>query len=197
MDFLVAHFAEIIFYLLAAAAVAGGIGVISFKNPVHSALSLLWTFLVVAALFILRHAEFLAAVQVMVYAGGIMVLFLFVIMLTNVKKLQAERVFLSQLAPVAVMGGILLGALIMAAILLGTLATVDSADPAIALQTVVDHGAEPEVVGNTEAVGNLLYRTYLVPFEVVSVVLLVAMVAAIIFGRKDPSLEVAKGGAER
>ena len=91
MDFLVTHFAELLFYVFAALAVAGGIGVVAFKSPVHSALSLLSTFLVVAVLFLLQHAEFVAAVQVMVYAGGIMVLFLFVMMLVNVRSLRPEN----------------------------------------------------------------------------------------------------------
>ena len=195
MDYLVTHFAEIVFYVLAALAVAGGVGVITLRNPVHSAMSLLGTFLVVAALFILRHAEFLAAVQVMVYAGGIMVLFLFVIMLVNVKKLKPEQVFLSQTAPVAILAGVLLGALMAAAVLLGVLAT--GGGDLEALTTVTDPGGEPELVGNTEAVGNLLYRKYLVPFEVVSVVLLVAMIGAIIFGRRDAALVSGERGAEQ
>jgi len=190
MDFLVTHFAEIMFYLFAGLAVAGGVGVIALRNPVHAAVSLLATFLMVAALFVLRHAEFLAAVQAMVYAGGIMVLFLFVIMLVNVKKLTPEKAFLSAQAPLAVAAGVLLGALMAVALLVGVIAGGE-ADPA-ALQTV-----GTEVLGNTEAVGWELYRTYLVPFEVVSVVLLVAMVGAIVFGRKDADLEGIDGGTEQ
>ncbi|MCG6964371.1 MAG: NADH-quinone oxidoreductase subunit J [Acidobacteria bacterium] len=186
MEFLTAHFATILFYILAGLTVAGGIGVISFKNPVHSALSLLGTFLMVAALFVLQHAEFLAAVQVLVYAGGILVLFLFVIMLVNIKRMQPEQVFLSRVAPLAVAVGITLGAIIAGLLLAGSLGH-PAAAPA-ALQSV-----QGQHVGNTEAVGWVLYTKYLVPFEIVSVVLLVAMVGAIIFGRKDPTLE-GRGG---
>jgi NADH-quinone oxidoreductase subunit J len=181
MDFLVANFAEILFYALAALTIAGGVGVIALRNPVHAALCLLWTFLMVAALFVLRHAEFLAAVQVLVYAGGIMVLFLFVIMLVNIRGIAPETVFLSQLGPLAIVAGVLVGALVAIAILLGVLAT-GSGDVA-ALQQVGG-----ETVGNTEAVAMVLYTKYLVPFEVVSVVLLVAMIGAIIFGRKDAAM---------
>ncbi len=181
MEFLVAHFAEILFYALAVLTVVGGIGVVALKNPVHAALSLLWTFLMVAALFVLRHAEFLAAVQVLVYAGGIMVLFLFVIMLVNVRGLTPETVFLSQLAPLAVAAGVLVGALLAVVILLGVLAA-GSGDIA-ALQEV-----NGQQVGNTQAVAMVLYTKYLVPFEVVSVVLLVAMIGAIIFGRREAVL---------
>jgi len=186
MDFLVAHFAELLFYLLAGLTVLFALGVVFFKNPVHSALSLLASFITVAMLFIFRHAEFLGAVQLMVYAGGIMVLFLFVIMLARVEGLSAERAFLSELAPAAVVGGVLLGALISAGILLGVLAA-GHGDPA-ALQMV--DGAK---LGNTEAVSMVLYTKYLIPFEVVSVVLLVAMIGAIVFGRKDRFLESDKG----
>jgi NADH-quinone oxidoreductase subunit J len=189
MEFLVANFAEILFYTLAVLTVAGGVGVITLKNPVHAALALLWTFLMVAALFVFRHAEFLAAVQVLVYAGGIMVLFLFVIMLINVKGLSPETVFLSQLAPLAIVAGVLLGSLLAIVILLGVFAT-GSGDVA-ALQEV-----DGTQVGNTEAVGMVLYTKYLVPFEVVSVVLLVAMIGAIIFGRRDAALVRGQGEAE-
>jgi NADH-quinone oxidoreductase subunit J len=187
MELIVNHFAEIMFYLLAGLAVAGGVGVVSFRNPVHSAVSLLLTFVVVAALFVLRHAEFLAAVQALVYAGGIMVLFLFVIMLVNVRQTSAERAFLSRQAPLAVMAGVLVGAFMAIFLLVGVLAGGD-VDPS-ALQTV-----EGEVLGNTEAVGWLLYRQYLVPFEVVSVVLLVAMIGAIVMGRKEPDMGSPEAG---
>jgi len=178
MDFLVANGEAIVFYTVAVLTVAGGIGVISFKNPVHSALALLETFIMVAVLFILRHAEFLAAVQVLVYAGGIMVLYLFVIMLARVKDMSTERAFLSGIAPLAILGGVLLGALVAIGILLGTMAI--GAGGAAAMQAV-----EGVQRGNTEAVGWILYTKYLIPFEVVSVVLLVAMIGAIVFGRRD------------
>ena len=181
MDFLVSNFESIFFYLVAAITIAAAVGVIAFKNPVHSALSLLLSFVMVAVLFVLRHAEFLAAVQALVYAGGIMVLFLFVIMLVNVKGLTPERAYLSQLAPLAVVGGVLIGLLLSLFILFGVLAA-GSGDVA-ALQQV-----DGQQVGNSEAVGLTLYNTYLVPFEVVSVVLLVAMIGAIIFGRRDVAL---------
>ncbi len=185
MDFLVAHFAELLFYFLAGLTVLFALGVVLFKNPVHSALSLLATFVTVAMLFIFSHAEFLGAVQLMVYAGGIMVLFLFVIMLARTEGIQSEAAFLSNMAPAAVVGGVLLGALISAGILLGVLAS-GHGNPA-ALEMV--DGAR---LGNTEAVSMLLYTKYLIPFEVVSVILLVAMIGAIVFGRKDRFSEVGK-----
>jgi len=190
MDFLVQNFAVLLFYLLAALTVAGAIGVVALKNPVHAAISLLGTFLMVAALFVLKHAEFLGAVQLLVYAGGILVLFLFVIMLVNVRQLRPESAYLSNLAPAAVAVGTLFGVMIALVMVLTRLAG-SGADPA-ALRTVEGH-----VLGNTEAVGWVLYRTYLVPFEVVSVILLVAMIGAIVFGRRQASLEREEEGGEQ
>ncbi len=107
-------------------------------------------------------------------------------MLINVKNLQTDKVFLSQQAPIAIMAGILVGALMAAAILLGVMVT--GSNNLSALQSV-----NGEVVGNTEAVGQALYTTYLVPFEIVSVILLVAMIGAIIFGRRDRALDDVDG----
>jgi NADH-quinone oxidoreductase subunit J len=177
MGWFVVHFAQIVFYCLAACAVAGAVGVIGFRSPVNAALSLLGTFLAVAGLFVLMHAEFLAAVQILVYAGGIMVLFLFVIMLVNVRTVPQEPQYLSRLVPVAVgLGGLL-------AVLVGVglwAAAQGSAVDSAALRQV-----QGLPLGNTEAVGWNLYRDYLLPFEVVSIVLLVAMIGAIVMGRKE------------
>lgn len=189
MDFLIANFAEILFYCLAVLTVAGGLGVVAFKNPVHAALSLLFSFVMVAALFLLRHAELLAAVQVLVYAGGIMVLFLFVIMLVSIKGLPPDQVYLSGIAPLAVVGGVLLGVLIAFGLVFGVLAAGHGDGTALRM-------VGGEQLGNTEAVGMVLYTTYLVPFEVVSVVLLVAMIGAIIFGRRSAAFGSGDGGGE-
>jgi len=189
MDFLVANFAEILFYTVAVLTVAGAVGVVALKNPVHAALSLLFTFLMVAVLFVMRHAEFLAAVQILVYAGGILVLFLFVIMLVNVKKVAPGSAFLSELGPLAVVGGVLLGVLVAFGVLFGALASGHGDGAAL-------RAVEGAQAGNTEAVGMVLYTTYLVPFEVVSVVLLVAMIGAIVFGRRSATLGSGEGGKQ-
>jgi NADH-quinone oxidoreductase subunit J len=181
MEFLVTNFAAIMFYVFAAVTIAGGLGVVVFKSPIRSAISLLISFLAVAVLFILRHAEFLAAVQVLVYAGGILVLFLFVIMLVNVRKIEPDRAFLSQQLPIAVLVGVLFGGILCLVLLFGTFAGVETDGSAL-------RALDDEAVGNTEAVGWTLYTTYLVPFEVVSVLLLVAMIGAIVFGRGDAAL---------
>src|SRR5947209_14097156 len=96
-----------LFYLFGALAVAGALGFVALRNPMYGAISLLVTFLAVAVLFLLRNAEFLAVVQVFVYGGGIMVLFLFVIMLVNLHKLDQTKIFWKQ-SPAALVLGLLL-----------------------------------------------------------------------------------------
>jgi NADH-quinone oxidoreductase subunit J len=177
MDALVANFGAIVFYTLAAVAVAGALGVIGFKNPVHAAMSLLLTFLAVAGLFVLQRAELIAAVQVLVYAGGVMVLFLFVIMLVNVRTLPAQQHYVRRLVPVAVVISLLVAGLVGAGALASFRGVAGPIGPLVSV--------EGTIMGNTEAVGWSLYRDYLLPFEVVSIVLLVAMIAAIVMGRKD------------
>jgi NADH-quinone oxidoreductase subunit J len=184
VSWFVVHFAEIVFYCLAAVAVAGAVGVIGFRSPVHAALSLLGTFLAVAGLFVLLHAEFLAAVQVLVYAGGVMVLFLFVIMLVRVRTIPHEPQYLRNLVPVAAGVGVLL------AVLVGV--GVWAAGQRSPAGTAAFQMVQGVRIGNTEAVGWNLYRDYLLPFEVVSIVLLVAMIGAIVMGRKESEKE---GGA--
>jgi NADH-quinone oxidoreductase subunit J len=177
MDALVAHFGAIVFYALAAVAVAGALGVVGFRNPVHSAMSLLMTFLAVAGLFVLQRAELIAAVQILVYAGGVMVLFLFVIMLVNVRTLPAQERYVRSLVPIAVTVTVVL------AVLMGVGMWAAFNTPAAAPAALVT--VNGQALGNTEAVGWSLYRDYLLPFEVVSVVLLVAMIGAIVMGRKE------------
>jgi len=181
MDWFVANFQAVVFYAAAAVVIAGAIGVLTLKNPVHAALSLLATFIAVAALFVLQHAEFLAAVQILIYAGGVMVLFLFVIMLVNVASLPREPQYLARLAPAAVV----IGATLAVLVAVGVWSVAASPPGDLAALTSVDGQA----LGNTEAVGWSLYRQYLLPFEVVSVVLLVAMIGAIVMGRKEAPKE--------
>src|SRR5262245_25192294 len=158
-----------VFYFFAALAVVGGVMMITRKNAVHAAIYLVLTFVSIAAIYILMGAEFLFAVQVLVYAGGIMVLFLFVIMLVNLEE------------PRRFSGGKLRLALSAALtfLLFGMLATLF----ARASQGAVAPGAAQLDEGNLQQVGELLFTKYLVPFEAVSVLLLVAMIGAIVLGR--------------
>src|SRR5947209_20103920 len=98
-----------LFYLFGALAVAGALGVVVLRNPMYGAISLLVSFLGVAALFLLRHAEFLAVVQVFVYGVGIMVLFLFVIIMVNMHKLVDTKMFWRKSTAAIVLAIVLLG----------------------------------------------------------------------------------------
>ena len=176
MDFLVANGPALLFYVFAAVAIAGALTVVLQRNPMYGAIGLLVSFLAVAGLFLLRHAEFLALVQVFVYGGGIMVLFLFVIMLVNLHQLEEVRLF-GEGAPLALVVGLLLVALFVFVFLSVGFGPPPAGPDALRM-------VEGEVAGNSEAVAWELYRTYLLPFEIVSVFLLVAMIGAVILGRK-------------
>ena len=178
------------FWFFAVLVVIGAVGVVAMRQPVHSALCLLLSFLGVAALFVTAHAEFLAAVQVLVYAGGIMVLFLFTIMLVNIRRTAGEP-FLHRQAGVALVVAFLLLAVVGGAVVASSRATglTEAGQPADAAKlatTTIAHpgaGAE-EVPGNSQAVAWGLYRDYLLPFEVASVFLLVAMIGAVVLGKR-------------
>jgi NADH-quinone oxidoreductase subunit J len=177
MDFLVANGAALLFWLFAAGAVVGAVLVVVLRNPMYGAFALLGCFLSVAALFLLRRAEFLAVVQIFVYGGGIMVLFLFVIMLVNLHRLRETRLFLGQ-APLALVLGVLLAA-VFGLVFAGAGLGPPDPDP----QAMVRVGGQ--ALGNSEAVAWTLYRDYLLPFEVASVFLLVAMIGAVVLGRRQ------------
>ena len=177
MDFLGAHGADLLFYLFAALALAGALGVVVLRNPMYGALSLLVTFLAVAVLFLLRNAEFVGIVQIFVYGGGIMVLFLFVIMLINLHRLQEAKLFWGQ-SPMALLLGVLLVALF------GYFILSSRFGPGF-LHPEVFVNVAGEKLGNSQAVAWSLYRDYLVPFEIASLFLLIAMIGAVVLGRKQ------------
>ena len=171
---------QVLFYIFAAIAVVSAIFVITVKNVVHSAVSLAGTLLAVAGIFLTLHAEFLAGVQVIVYVGGILVLFVFVIMLISVEKSILERQFSRQWAI----------ALITAVLLIGELGFVLwRGKDSLAL-------AQPEpvqsvlgVTGNSQLVGEALYGKYLLPFEIASILLLVAIVGAVALAKRKTQAE--------
>ena len=194
MEALTASTPLLVFLIIGSIAVASSILVVAMRNPVHSALFLLLTFLCVAVLFVIKAAEFVAAVQVLVYAGGIMVLFLFVVMLINVRDLPDDRV-LSAFWKGGL--GVGLGVLILfATIVRPGVYAEEKADKreliTYRVDRVNDQGkrvARRVRAGNSEAVGMHLYRDYLVPFEVASIFLLVAMIGAIVIGKRDIGAE--------
>ncbi|MEW6543412.1 MAG: NADH-quinone oxidoreductase subunit J [Nitrospirota bacterium] len=162
------------FFYFAGVIVLTSILVVALRNPVYSALSLLIMFFHVAGLYVTLRAEFLAAVQVIVYAGAILVLYLFVVMLLNVKR---EDRFHAQL-PL----GALLGVTLLTELFLLAFQRSYANEPA---RPILLEPAAPEVTGNTETIGEVLYSTYLFPFEVASLILLVAMIGAIVLAKKD------------
>ncbi len=165
------------FVVFAVLALAMAVAVVVAKNPVHSALFLLASFLLVACLFILEQAEFVGAVQILVYAGGIMVLFLFVIMLVNQRTVAGGKTFQNQW-DIALL--FLLVFLVPFLYILGTEKFPDIQQNSDAFRMI-----GTKIVGNTEAVAWSLYRDYLLPFEVASVFLLVAMIGAVVLGKRS------------
>jgi NADH-quinone oxidoreductase subunit J len=163
---------HLFFFYFAGVIVLTAILVVAFRNPVYSALSLLILFFHVAGLYVTLHAEFLAAVQIIVYAGAILVLYLFVVMLLNVKR---EERYHDQVQ----LGG-LLGLTIFTELLLLFIQRSGQAAPPEAASA-----GNPDAAGNTESIGEILYSTYLFPFEVASLILLVAMIGAIVLAKRD------------
>lgn len=167
--------ATLFFFYFGTVIVLTALLVITLRSPVHSVIALLVMFFHVAGLFITLHAEFLAAVQIVVYAGAILVLYLFVVMILNLKRDDAYQ---RQVWVGATLGLIALaevGYLII---------TAGAGAPAVeqAVGSVVS--GDMEAIGNTEAIGMSLYTTYLLPFEVASLILLVAMIGAILLAKK-------------
>jgi NADH-quinone oxidoreductase subunit J len=168
---------SIAFYTLAAFILGFAILVVTTKDTVHSVLFLVLDFLFVAALYVLLGAQFLAAIQVLVYAGGIVVLYLFVVMLVNLKRPPEEYRDPRRRS--------MLGLALSAAVLLelGAIAFWSRSAPAPAL--AAGTAAAMPVTGNTEQVGWLLYTSYLIPFEIASMLLLVAMIGAIVLAKRE------------
>jgi NADH-quinone oxidoreductase subunit J len=161
------------FYSLAALILVFGVLVVSARNTVHSVLFLVANFLCVAMLYVLLHAEFLAVIQVLVYAGGIVVLYLFVVMLVNLKRAPEATEDPRRLGRL----GLLLSGAVLAELVAIALYSFGTPMP----------GATPAApgAGNVEQVGWMLYVDYVVPFEVASVLLLVAMVGAIVLAKRE------------
>ncbi len=162
----------VLFFAFAALLVGCSLMVILHRNPVTSALFLVLAFCSLAGIYLLLHAEFLAMVQVIVYAGAIMVLFLFVVMYLNLKRDVEHGVHIALRRG----AGWILGALLLTEgfWLFGRHWAAGPASP---------HEALSAPVGNTEAIGQVLYRRYLFPFEITSILLLVAMVGAVVIAK--------------
>jgi len=157
----------VLFILFGAIAVCGAIMVVTRKSPMASALYLILTLFAVAALFVLRQAHFLAAVQVIVYAGAVVVLFVFVIMLINVPE---DRLPVERATTMRVLGVLAAGFFILESAVL-------------ARRSSMPIGPAVEV-GTVEAVGRALFTDYLLAFEITSVLLLAAVIGAIALAKR-------------
>jgi NADH-quinone oxidoreductase subunit J len=163
---------QLFFYLLSAVILFSAVMTITRRNAVHSTIWLISTLLGVAGLYLHQQAEFLAAVQVLVYIGGITVLFLFVIMLVNLDEAAKQRQFNRQWRIVIICAGFLL----------------------IELSYFIFQGVEAfsfaqpmggSLQPNTQLIAMALYRDYMLPFEIASLLLLVAMIGAVVMAKKD------------
>jgi NADH-quinone oxidoreductase subunit J len=164
----------IFFYIFALLTLGGGLLTITRRNAVHSALSLIVSLMGVAGLYLMQQAEFLFVVQIVLYVGGIMLLFLFVIMLVNLDQSAKQRQFNGQW---------LIG--------LGAVAAVGAEIAWFIYRgqsgLQVSQGANPTYapgMGNTEALADVLFQQYLLPFEIASILLLVAVVGAVVMAKK-------------
>lgn len=158
------------FYGLAGLAIVSALLVITLRNPVHSAISLIVTLLSLAGLYLMLYAPFVAGVQIILYVGGIMVLFLFVIMLVNVERAGREERY-SRQWPAGLLAAGTLGALFVFVYVKGS---------SIFPQQVA---VLPET-SNTQQIGLALYQGYMLPFEIASLLLLVAIVGAVVMAKK-------------
>jgi len=161
----------LLFILFAGLAIGCGLAVVSQRNPLYSAISLIGVFISLACLYVMLAAPFIAAVQVIVYAGAIMVLVVFVIMLLNVEQEERMRPRLRFLVPVAV---------VLSAVLIAEVAFI-----LVSVQEFrVNASATASDVGVTQSIGAALFTRYLLPFEITSILLLMAIVGAMTLARR-------------
>jgi NADH-quinone oxidoreductase subunit J len=166
-------------------ALIGAAGVLTMRNPVHAALFLVQTLFGVAVLFVSLQAHFLAAVQIIVYAGAIVVLFLFVIMLLGVDKsdLKAPEILKGQRVMAAVLGGIALVELLL-------ISRVN-----VALGAKGGSGSLDGAGTNVEKLSEAVFTKFLFPFEITSILLVIAVVGAVLLSRKPKPLDGAAGSS--
>ncbi len=172
---------QIAFFVLAIASIASALGVITFKNAVHSALSLILTLLFLALFYLQLGAMFIAVVQILIYAGAIMVLFLFVVtMLASEADDTEQRDRIPWQRWVAsILGLVLVGAL--SYLLFTGVGTIDKNAMATNANSL-SHAVTTQ--GNIEAFGQALFHGFAFPFEVTSLLIVVAILGALVFGRK-------------
>src|SRR4051812_15499083 len=158
----------ILFYLVAALLIASSLLVVFKRNVVHNAIALVAALFLIAILFLTLHAPMVGVLQVLVYAGAIMVLFLFVIMLLNPVSLEQPRALWWSFASLAALG--LAGVLIV---------VVNSSEP------YADPLVSTEIFGSPETLAKSLFTEFVLPFEIASVLLLVAIVGAVVLAKRE------------
>lgn len=163
---------SLLFYIFAVVAVAGALVVVSNKNPVAGALALVLTLFSTAVLFVLLLAHFVAAIQVLIYAGAIMVLFLFTVMFLNLRE-ESLR-FDAQNIPFK------LGALFVILLIFGFLASIGFKKGLALTHTAVIG----ENFGTVEGIGEVLFKDYLLPFELTSVLIVVAILGVVVIAKR-------------
>lgn len=164
------------FYIIGGLTVLGAVATITRRNPVVAAMCLVWTLACSAGIYVLLHATFLAAMQVLVYAGAIMVLFVFVIM--SVERPEEEEVGLGRALGTKLIGFVAVGLLCARMIPI-----VRGPEIRTAPQLV------PDAFGTVTSVGKLLFSNYLFPFEAISILLLIAIVGAVVISRRRARIE--------
>jgi NADH-quinone oxidoreductase subunit J len=164
----------VLFYIFALLVLGGGILTITRRSAMHAAISLIVSLLGVAGLYLMQQAEFLFAAQIILYVGGIMLLFLFVIMLVNLDEAAKMRQFNRQWM-VGLVAVVAVGAQVAWFIFKGK-DSFHFAAPLVA--------GTPAGLGNTEQIANSLFGEYLLPFEIASILLLVAVVGSVVMAKK-------------
>ena len=162
------------FLIFSTLAILGALLTVTARNPIYSVLFLAMTFLQISGLYALLQAEFIAIVQIAVYAGAIMVLFLFVVMFLDVKEIATEKNF-HPIAPVC---------LILALALLGEFLVFIFHKPSHEGGLSETVAAVGQVYGTAENIGSALFSQYLLPFEIASILLLMAIVGAVVLAKR-------------
>lgn len=161
----------VIFCILGALAIGSGVGVIATRNPIGAAMSLVLHFIALAGLYLSLNAMFMAAIQVLVYAGAIMVLVMFVIMLLNLGNEDKLREKLISRQGLGVAASLLLGAILIFVVTRTTFGSPDSSGKMLG-------------DGSVQSIGKALFTTYVYPFEMVSLILLAAAVGAVVLAKR-------------
>lgn len=165
----------LVFAPLAATAITTAALVIVLRNPIYCALSLVGTFFALSGLYLLLQAQFIAAVQIIIYAGAIMVLFLFVIMLLDVG--HEPPAWLRRDRPKLVLG-VVLATLLLLELAVAIWSAVGQGIPGAYTSELVN------AIGNAQLVGRLLFTDFLIPFEITSIILLIAIIGAMVLARR-------------